>query len=59
MANLPKTKKYGKKPLLNFIIDPRNKTKEVGTLIANAKKLSAAKGDDRFRYILRVGVICG
>ncbi|MCJ1349744.1 hypothetical protein MMC31_007985 [Peltigera leucophlebia] len=54
MANLSKTKKYGKKPVLNFIIDPRNKTKEVGTLIANAKKLSTAKGDERFRYILRV-----
>lgn len=44
-----------KKPL-NFIIDPRNKTRAVDTLIENTEKLSAAKDDDLFRYILRVEV---
>lgn len=54
MANLLMNKDE-KKPL-NFIIDPRNKTRAVDTLIENTEKLSAAKDDDLFRYILRVEV---
>lgn len=54
MANLL-LKKDEKKPL-NFIIVPRNKTKAGDALIENTEKLSAAKDDSLFRYILRVEV---
>lgn len=52
MANL--SNKCGKKPVLVFIIDPRNKTRAVDTLISNIETLLAAKGEGLFRYTLRV-----
>lgn len=54
MAN-PRNK-YGKKPVLNFIMDPRNKTRTANTLMANADRLSAAKSENLFRYTLRVEI---
>lgn len=44
------------KPLLEFIIDPRNKAKAVGTLITNSEEVSAAKRDDIFNDALRLWV---
>lgn len=49
MANL--SNRYGKKPVLVFIIDPRNKTRAVDNLISSTEILSAAKG---IRYTLQV-----
>ncbi len=52
MAKL--SNKCGKKSVLVFIIDPRNKTRAVDTLISKTETLFAAKGEGLFRYTLRV-----
>lgn len=52
MANL--SNKAGKKLVLVFIIDPRNKARAVDTLNFNTERLLAAKGQGLFRYTLRV-----